>query len=105
MDAEQISFLHRKLGPAFEKRVITVEPGCSRPYDAAEWRDAIVVIEGGEIDLECSRSGRRRFRSGEVLWLAGLSLLALHNEGIEPAVIVAVRRRAPAPDPRSPPPG
>jgi quercetin dioxygenase-like cupin family protein len=95
-DGEQVSFLHRQLSPAFAKRVFTMEPGRSHPYLAHEWADALVVVEAGEVVLECGDGGRRRFAQGAVLWLAGLGLLALHNEGIDPAVLVAVsRRRAP----------
>jgi hypothetical protein len=96
MDGEQVSFLHRRLSSTFAKRVVTLEPGTSRPYLAHEWADALVVVEAGEVQLECDDGGRRRFAAGAVMWLAGLGLLALHNDGVEPAVLVAVsRRRAP----------
>jgi quercetin dioxygenase-like cupin family protein len=93
MDGERVSFLHRRLSSAFDKRVVTLEPGSSRPYLAHEWADALVVVESGEVQLECGDGGRRRFATGAVLWLAGLGLLALHNEGTEPAVLTAVSRR------------
>jgi hypothetical protein len=96
MDGERVSFLHRRLSSTFAKRVVTLEPGTSRPYLAHEWADALVVVEAGEVQLECDDGGRRRFAAGAVMWLAGLGLLALHNDGVEPAVLVAVsRRRAP----------
>jgi quercetin dioxygenase-like cupin family protein len=96
MDGERVSFLHRQLSSSFAKQVVTLEPGSSRPYLAHEWRDALVVVEAGEVQLECEDGGRRRFAAGAVMWLAGLGLLALHNDGVEPAVLVAVsRRRAP----------
>lgn len=98
MDAEPVSFLHRALSSSFDKRVVTLDPGGSRPYRAAEWHDALVVLELGEVVLECADGGRRRFAAGAVLWLAGLGLVALHNESAEPAVLVAVARR------RGPPP-
>jgi hypothetical protein len=100
---EKVSFLHRRLSAAFDKRVVTLEPGGRRPYRPAEWCDALVVVEAGEVVLECGDGGRRQFAAGAVLWLAGLGLIALCNDGIEPAVLVAVSRRAPppaAPDPR-----
>ena len=63
-----------------------------RVYDEAEWRDAIVVVERGEVDLECREGGHWRFRRGDALWLVGLPLRAIHNCGREPALLVAVSR-------------
>lgn len=93
--AARVSFLHRRLSASFDKRVVTLEPRGRRPYRAAEWDDSLVVVESGEVLLECADGGRRRFAAGAVLWLAGLGLIALHNEGEELAVLVAVSRRAP----------
>jgi hypothetical protein len=70
--------------------VVALAPGRARPYDEAEWRDALVVVEHGEIELECSSGSRRRFGSGAVLCLNGLPLRALHNGGLGPAVLSAV---------------
>ncbi|TQM45912.1 hypothetical protein [Pseudonocardia cypriaca] len=94
MDAEPITFLGRPLGPSFRSRTVTIRPGGTRPYEEAEWRDALVVVECGAVVVECQAGGRRTFRSGEVLWLTGMGVRALHNEGQESAVLVAVSRRA-----------
>jgi quercetin dioxygenase-like cupin family protein len=91
--ADRLSFLGRRLPPAFELRVVSVAPGGERPYDEEEWRDALVVVERGEIELEASAGGRVQFGPGSVLWLFGLPLRALHNRGAEPALVVAVSRR------------
>jgi hypothetical protein len=77
----------------FEIRAVGVEPGGHRIYYGAEWSDAIVVVEGGEIELECLGGTRRRFKRGDLLWLSGLPLRALHNPGSEPALLLAVSRR------------
>ena len=90
---EQLTFLERKLDPAFETRVIFVASGASRAYDGAEWQDALVVIERGEIELESTVGDRQRFGSGDVLCLAGLSLPLLRNRREETTVLVAVSRR------------
>ena len=79
--------------PAFSLSVITLEPGGERPYDAAEWRDALVVVERGEVELEGFAGARRSFSRGAVLWLVGLPLRALHNHGPEPVSMVAISRR------------
>ncbi len=80
-------------GPAFVRRTVAVAPGCVRAYDDADWKDAVVLVERGEIELECVSGACWRFVPGDVLWLIGLPLRALHNRGREPAVLVAVSRR------------
>jgi hypothetical protein len=77
----------------FVRRVVRVPPGRARDYDEADWRDALVVVVRGEIELEARAGGRERFARGAVLSLAGLPLRALHNQGAEPAELLAVRRR------------
>jgi quercetin dioxygenase-like cupin family protein len=92
LNGGRLSFLGRRLAPGFVVRVLVVAPGARRPYDDADWRGAIVVVESGAIVLE-PRAGRPyRFGPGDVLWLQGLPLRALHNLGSEPAVLVAVVR-------------
>lgn len=88
-----LPFFTRPLLPSFERRVVTIEPGGTRPFDEAEWRDAIVVVESGAVEVEGRCGTRRCFRRGDLLWLTGLSLRALHNHGAEPAVLIAVARR------------
>ena len=71
----------------FERRIVSVPPGGSLGYDA-DWRDALVLVVRGEIEL-----GGERFGRGSVLSLTGLTVRALDNRGTEPAELVAVRRR------------
>jgi len=78
------SFLGSWVPPAFEVRRIVVDSGAERAYDEAEWLDAIVVVERGELELECSQGARRRFRRGDVLFLVGLPLRALRSSGRGP---------------------
>ena len=86
------SFLGRTVPLTFRARVVTVAPGEERTYDAAEWRDSIVAVERGELELECTSGGRRRFERGSVLWLCGLPLRALRSTGRESVLLVAVCR-------------
>jgi hypothetical protein len=81
----------RPLG--FEVRAVGVEPGGHRIYNAAEWNDALVAVVRGEVELECLSGTKVRFGRGDLLWLAGLPLRALHNRGPEPALLLAVSRR------------
>ena len=78
--------------PAFDARAVVLAPGEARPYEAAEWEGALVVVEQGEIELRCA-GGDRRLGPGAVLWLDGLGLRALRNPGAEPTLLVAVSRR------------
>ena len=96
MDAgrSRLSFLGRRLPPPFERRVVVLAPDHTWVYDAAEWRGAIVVVEHGQIELECLDGSRHCFGRGDVLWLDRLPLRALHNHGDTSAVLVAVSRRA-----------
>jgi hypothetical protein len=79
---------------AFDVRVVEVPPGGSRAYDEAEWAGALVVVERGEIELDCQGGSRPRFAGGAVLWLGGLPGRAVRNPGPVPAVLVAVSRAA-----------
>ncbi len=68
-------------------------PGAERPYEASEWRDAIVVVKRGAIELETLGGVRQKFGLGNVLFLCGLSLRLLRNPGGETTVLFAVSRR------------
>lgn len=89
-----LPFLRGPLRAAFRRRTVVVEPGGHRPYDCAEWRDELVVVEHGRLDLECHNGGIRSFPTGAVVCLDELPLRALHNRGVDPTVLVAVSRRA-----------
>jgi hypothetical protein len=82
------------MSAGFTRRELVLAPGDRRAYDAAEWDDALVVVKRGELDIECRAGGRVRFVAGDMLWLTGLPLRALKNEGVEPVVLVSVSRRA-----------
>ena len=88
-----LSFLGKRLPAAFQACEITVAPGHKRAYNETEWRDALVVLERGEIELECVGGASQSLQRGAVVWLTGLPLRALHNHGKEDAVLVAVSRR------------
>jgi quercetin dioxygenase-like cupin family protein len=93
----RLSFLDRALSHSFELRVVALAPGQSRPYHPADWRDSIVVVEGGEIELEALCGLRLRFSPGAVIYLVGLPLRGFRCSGSKPALLVAVSRRSPDP--------
>jgi uncharacterized protein len=76
----------------FRVTAVTIAPGDERAYDSAEWCDAIVSVERGELELECVSGGRRRFGRGSIIWLCDLPLRKLRSTGIDPVLLVAVSR-------------
>ena len=91
---DRLSFLGRTLPRSFVVKVLTLPPGDEEPYREGDWADAIVIVERGELELECTRGGSRRFQRGAILWFAGLPLRTLRNRGDEPVVLTAVSRAA-----------
>ena len=78
----------------FAQRVLILSPGDSRPYAEAEWVDAIVLVATGVVEVEGVSGSRQCFERGDLLWLTGLPVRALHNTSDRPAVLVAVSRPA-----------
>jgi hypothetical protein len=81
-----------ELPPLFVRRVTELPPGGTVPYDPVDWRGAIVVVRDGVVRLRLRSGVQREVVARDVLWLAGLDLLDLHNPGLAPATLVSVRR-------------
>jgi hypothetical protein len=93
-DAELARLITRSDLPAtFERWRVELAPGTARPTDASHWAGAVVLIEGGRLEVDCERGGRRTFAAGDLLVLGWLPLRALRNPGSVPTRLVAVRRR------------
>ena len=73
-------------------RTITVAAGTSLPYREADWSDALVTVESGELELVLACGRSCFFQSGDLLWLQGLPLSSLRNRGDEPTVLTAASR-------------
>ena len=73
-------------------RTVRMDPGDSLPYEEADWRDALVTVESGELELVMACGRSCFFQSGDLLWLQGLPLASLRNRGDEPTVLVAASR-------------
>lgn len=78
----------------FALRELLLAPGTTRPYDPDEWRDALVLVRAGAIELEDATGAVARFGAGDLLCLAP-PLCALHNRGAEPALLLAISRERP----------
>ncbi len=92
-DRAPLSPWGERLPPTFRRRVVTLPPGATHLYSRFEWRDAIVVIERGCVEVETTHGSRYHFGPGDVLWLDGLPVRSLHNPGRVAAVLVTVSRR------------
>jgi hypothetical protein len=93
IDDERVSFVGRRLPEGFVCREVAIEGRSERRYDEDEWAGAVVVVEEGELELECRGGSRSRFASGSVLFFQSLGLLTLRNPGDAPLLLTAVTRR------------
>jgi hypothetical protein len=79
----------------FCRRVFRVVPGRELSVDANDLREAIVLVEQGELELECRAGGHRRFSHGSMLAIARLPVARIRSVGTGPLVLVAVSRASP----------
>ena len=77
---------------ATSTRTVALPPGSTLPYREEEWRDALITVETGEIELRMTCGRSCFFQRGDLLWFQGLPLASLHNRGDEPVVLVAASR-------------
>jgi hypothetical protein len=80
------------LPEGFCRRVFRVEPGLELGVEPGRLPDAIVVVEQGELELECPAGTCRRFRRGSMIPIARLPVAHLRSVGHRPLVLVAVSR-------------
>jgi hypothetical protein len=92
-DADPRFDLARAPARRFESRTVRVPPGGEQPLVAGEWRDALIVVREGEVELETRSGCRLRLVLGDVACFEGLSIRLLRNPGAVPAVLDTVRRR------------
>ena len=77
---------------SFKCWAVEIGPGEERPVAPQEWADALVVIESGDLDVECEEGGQRTFHRGDMLALHWLRARNLANSGADRVKLVAVRR-------------
>jgi len=76
----------------FRRRELELAPGEELRIDARAWRDAIVFLESGEVELECAEGERSRFAVGAVLCFPP-PVRVLRCSGDEPARLITISRR------------
>ena len=99
-DAELAELLDRRdLPPAFERWRLSLAAGETWPAAAAAWRDALVLVEHGLLEVRCPAGARGSYPEGALLPLGALDAAELHNPGPGRLEILAIRRRAVASTP------
>jgi hypothetical protein len=88
-----LRLLDLALPPWFERRVVTIAPGETLDAAGSGWRDEIVSVEAGALDIVGPDGGVLHLDVGAVLWLDGVPHVALRGAGEGPTVLAAIRRR------------
>ncbi len=76
----------------YRAREILIASLGERPYSADDWRDALVFVRSGVLELVSLSGVRHSFGLGSILFLANLRLRSLRNPGEVPTVLSAVTR-------------
>ena len=87
-----LSFRDGRVPPGFALRYVRMPAETERSYQAAEWADAMVVVETGRVELVATDGGRYTFGPGDIVCLDGLSLRTLRSPGPAPLLLSVVSR-------------
>jgi hypothetical protein len=83
------------LPEGFCRRVFRVAPGLELGMDSIDLRGAIMLVEQGELELECRAGTCRRFGHGSMIPIGPLPVARIRCVGTGPLVLVAVSRASP----------
>lgn len=78
--------------PRWSPRRVLIQPEAPRAFEPAEWRQALVVVERGMLELEWRDGNRLQFGVGDTLCMQDLGLTVLRAVGIRPTLLLVVRR-------------
>jgi hypothetical protein len=95
--SDRLSLYGRQLSPDYEVRWVVMTAGAERRQVPPEWSDALVVVEEGEIELECTGGSAASFSVGAVVYFGRLPIRCLRNKGKQPAVLSLLARSDPPP--------
>lgn len=73
-------------------RRVALAAGAELAYAPNDWRDCMLVIKQGSLELESRHGPRRTFVAGDALWLAGLRLRVIRNPGRVKTVLAVMGR-------------
>ena len=91
-ERDRISFVGTPCSAHFQVRTLTLQPGDAVDYLRVDWAGALVVVERGELEVECASGTRTRFGTGSVLTFGGLPLRRLRNPGNSALLVSAISR-------------
>jgi hypothetical protein len=89
---DRLSFLGARCPANMRLRTLTMPPGDAIDYRPGEWLDTMVIVECGELEVECASGRRHRFAAGSIVVLESVPLRRLRNPGREPLVLSALSR-------------
>ena len=93
-DAEVLALLRRPdLPAAFERRRLVLAPGVAGMTGPAPWVGALVLVEQGRLEVDCTAGGRQVFGPGEILVLDALPVVSVRNVGPTAVRLTIVHRR------------
>ena len=92
-DERPVSFLGGPVPVGKSLQVVSIPAHAELPYEPSQWAEALVVVEAGEIELECASGARAIFGPSSVLFFDGLGLRTISNVGSETVLLSAVSRR------------
>jgi quercetin dioxygenase-like cupin family protein len=76
--------------PGCRLRAVTIAPGCQLAGEAADWAHVLIVVELGELEVECASGGRARFTAGAVLCFRRLDVHWLRNPGDSQELLLSI---------------
>jgi hypothetical protein len=91
-DPERVSFRDGRCPSGFRLRTLTLQPRDAIDYVCADWVGTVVIVEQGELEIECHSGVRAWFSEGAILVMSGLGLSRLRNAGGTPLVLSALSR-------------
>lgn len=79
----------------FRQQTLTLAALEAVDYCRADWADTFVIVERGNLEIECCSGARAWFGEGAMLAFADLNLRLLRNTGTDQLVLRALTRVGP----------
>ena len=93
---ERISFVGARCPMGFRLRTLTLLSRGAVNDRPADWAGALVIVERGELEVECRGGARARFGEEAILAFSGLTVRRLRNPGSGPLVLSTLSPLSPA---------